>query len=158
MQEPTTRRDMLRAVTAAAATVVTTSALADVPALVAASPAPVATRGRIKQSLVSWCYAKHWKEDEMAVVAKNLGCVSIELIDPKHWDMLKSHGLTCAIAGSHGFVQGMNNPKYHESCLGILRAADRPMRRRRRAQRYHLHRNGRGYSRRRRHGQLRQGI
>jgi len=82
---------------------------------------PTATKGRIKQSLVNWCYSKYWKPEEMAQVAKQLGCVSVELIPPEHWDMLKQHGLTCAIASGHGFTQGMNNPKYQPKCLDILR-------------------------------------
>ncbi|HWE02299.1 MAG TPA: TIM barrel protein [Tepidisphaeraceae bacterium] len=86
-----------------------------------AEPAgPAATKGRIKQSLVNWCYAKYWKDEELAKVAKSLGCVSLELCDPKQWDMLKKHGLACAIAGSHGFKEGMNNPAHWERCLKIL--------------------------------------
>ncbi|MGH7140058.1 MAG: hypothetical protein ACREHD_30325, partial [Pirellulales bacterium] len=46
---------------------------------------PVATKGDIKQSLVQWCYKKYWDIDEMCRVAKQLGCVSIELADPKDW-------------------------------------------------------------------------
>ena len=53
--------------------------------------------------------------------ARQIGCVSIELIGPESWPTLKEHGLTCAIAGSHGFTQGMNNPKYQEKCLETLR-------------------------------------
>ncbi|MDB5290606.1 MAG: Xylose isomerase domain protein barrel, partial [Phycisphaerales bacterium] len=119
-----TRRGILQA-TAAAAVAIAAPALA-------ADPAPAgkaegadkgpATRGNVKQSLVQWCYSKYWNEEEMARVAKGLGCVSIELIDPKHWDTLKKAGLTCAIAGSHGFTQGMNNPKYQEKCLETLRS------------------------------------
>jgi len=50
----------------------------------------------------------------------SLGCASIELIPPETWPTLKKYGLTCAIASSHGFLQGMNNPKYRERCLKIL--------------------------------------
>ena len=85
--------------------------------------APAATKGNIRQSLVEWCYSKHWDIDAMCGVAKQLGCVSVELVDPKHWDTLKKHGLVCAIAGSHGFEQGMNNPEYHEMCLDKMRTA-----------------------------------
>ncbi|HZL37080.1 MAG TPA: TIM barrel protein [Tepidisphaeraceae bacterium] len=91
------------------------------PSSLAPPDGPASRNGRISQSLVQWCYAKYWPEEEMAKVAKGLGCTSVELIDPKHWDMLKKHGLTCAIAGSHGFTQGMNNPKYQPQCLAILR-------------------------------------
>ena len=78
-------------------------------------------KGRIKQSLVHWCYSKYFEPDPMCQLAVKLGCRSIELIGVEHWPTLKKHGLTCAIAGSHGFVQGMNNPKYQDKCLDILR-------------------------------------
>jgi hydroxypyruvate isomerase len=52
-----------------------------------------------------------------------MGCKSVELVDPEHWPMLKKHGLECALAGSHWFDKGMNNPKYHEMCLGKMRDA-----------------------------------
>src|SRR5262245_57266467 len=77
----------------------------------------VAVKKRIQQSLVQWCYQKYWNVDEMCQVAKKLGCVSVELVAPKDWPTLKKHGLVCAIAGSHMFVQGMNNPKYQEMCI-----------------------------------------
>lgn len=81
----------------------------------------VATKGRIKQSLVHWCYKDYWNVEEMCRLAKQLGCVSIELIDPKEWPTLKQHGLTCAIASSHGFVKGFNNPDHWEMCIDVLR-------------------------------------
>ncbi len=92
--------------------------------LTAAEPeGPAARNGRIRQSLVHWCYQKYWNVDEMCRVAKKLGCVSVELINPKDWPTLKQHGLVCAIAQSHGFDKGMNNPKYQPMCLEKLRAA-----------------------------------
>src|SRR5207247_808019 len=66
---------------------------------------------------------KYWNVDEMCQVAKKLGCVSVELVAPKDWPTLKKHGLVCAIAGSHMFVQGMNNPKYQEMCIDKMRQA-----------------------------------
>jgi hydroxypyruvate isomerase len=77
--------------------------------------------GRIKQSLVHWCYKDYWDVEEMARTARQLGCRSIELIDPMHWPTLKQYGLTCAIAGSHGFVKGLNDPANWEMCLAKLR-------------------------------------
>ena len=118
----TTRRTILRQVAAAA--VATSAAPALAPG--AADPdehrqGPAATRGRVRQSLIYWCYEKYWNVEQMARVARDLGCHSVELVDPQHWDTLKKYGLTCAIAGSHGFVQGMNNPKYQPKCLQVLR-------------------------------------
>ncbi len=43
----------------------------------------VIKNGRIKQSLVHWCYAPYWGVEQMIQVAKQLGCGSIELIEPQ---------------------------------------------------------------------------
>lgn len=86
-----------------------------------ADESPAKPRGRIKQSLVHWCYKDFWDVEGMARLARELGCGSIELISPEHWPTLKQHGLICAIASSHGFVKGMNNPENWDYCLEILR-------------------------------------
>jgi hydroxypyruvate isomerase len=80
-----------------------------------------ATKGRIKQSIVHWCFKEHWDLEQTAKIGAQLGCQSVELVGPEHWPTLKKHGLVCAIAGSHGFVKGMNNPAHHEECLALLR-------------------------------------
>ena len=87
----------------------------------AADSAKAAVEGRLPQSIVHWCYSDYWKDpDEFCRVTTGLGCRSLELIDPKHWPVLKKHGLTCAIAGSHGFVKGMNNPAHWDECIDIM--------------------------------------
>jgi hydroxypyruvate isomerase len=93
-----------------------------------ASPAsageePIRRNGRLKQSLVHWCYAPYWDVPTMCGIARRLGCASIELIDPKHFPTLKEHGLTCAIGGLNlgegipAFTRGFNNPKYREQVV-----------------------------------------
>ena len=67
---------------------------------------PAVTKGRIKQSIVHWCFQDHWSVEQTCRVAKQLGCVSVELVDPMHWPLLNEHGLTCAIAGSTGRSAG----------------------------------------------------
>jgi hydroxypyruvate isomerase len=84
-------------------------------------PNRVVTHGRIKQSIVHWCYNQTWDVPGLIPVAKALGCESVELIDPKFWPLLKEHDLVCAIASSHGFVKGFNNPDHWAECLKILR-------------------------------------
>jgi len=92
------------------------------PNRVPADEAPAAVKGRIKQSLVHWCYNDHFADfDALCQAAAKLGCRSIELCDPEQWPTLKRHGLTCAIAGSHGFKTGFNNPDEHAACLAKLR-------------------------------------
>ncbi len=86
----------------------------------AAGQAPLqrgVTKGRIKQSVVSWCFANHWSVEETCRQAKRLGCQSIELIDSESWPTLEKYGLTCAISGipveGKPFIKGFNNPDYH---------------------------------------------
>jgi hydroxypyruvate isomerase len=86
-----------------------------------ALPADEAKKGRVKQSIVQWCFKKYWKVEETCEVAKKLGCVSVELVPPEDWPTLKKHGLVCAIASSHGFEKGMNNPKYWDMCIEKMR-------------------------------------
>ena len=103
------------------------AALADVArAAASAEKGKAATKGRIKQSIVNWCFSKYWDADQMAKIANSLGCPSVELISPKHWPVLKAHGLTCAIASidlSPGppFVKGVNNPRYQPQALAATR-------------------------------------
>ena len=113
-RSPISRRQLLASAAAGTAALATTAAAAE---------APAASKGDIKQSLVQWCYKKYWEIDEMCRVAKQLGCVSVELADPTDWPTIKKHGLTCAIAMSHGFEQGMNNPQYHEMCIEKMKAS-----------------------------------
>ena len=86
-----------------------------------ASPTRQAVRGRIRQSIVNWCFAKHWNLEQTAAIAAGLGCQSVELVSPSEWQVLKKYGLVCALAGSHSFVQGMNHVKYHEGCIERMR-------------------------------------
>jgi hydroxypyruvate isomerase len=83
-------------------------------------------KGRIKQSLVHWCYAPYWDISQMIRVAKQLGCQSIELIEPKYFPLLKEHGLQCAIgtidmSPDPPFTKGFNNPKYRDRVLKVTR-------------------------------------
>lgn len=84
--------------------------------------------GRIKQSIVFWCFnamGDKWSIDKTCEVAKQLGVTSIELGGPENWPTLKKHGLTCAIAsnGMPGapFMKGFNNPAYHEQVIAVTK-------------------------------------
>ena len=73
------------------------------------------TKGRINQSVVHWCF-RPMSVEELARHAKDLGLKSVELVPPSDWPILKRHGLTCAIASSHGFVKGWNDKANWEFC------------------------------------------
>ncbi len=73
------------------------------------------TNKRIRQSVVPWCF-KTLKLPELAKAAQTLGIESVELCSPKEWPLLKELGLTCAIAGSHGFAKGFAHVEEHAEC------------------------------------------
>lgn len=88
----------------------------------------VSRKGRIRQSLVHWCFAPHFDVPKMIQVARQLGCGSIELIEPKYFPQLKDAGLECAIGqidmgADPPFVKGFNNPKYRARVVKATRDA-----------------------------------
>jgi hydroxypyruvate isomerase len=93
-------------------------------------PGRAVVNGRIKQSIVFWCFnsaGEKWSVDKTCQVAAELGCRSVELADPMHWPVLKQKKLACAIApnGMPGapFVKAFNNPKYHDEVSARTRTA-----------------------------------
>lgn len=76
--------------------------------------------GRIKQSVVSWCF-NPMPVEELAKHAAAMGLASVELCDPKHWPLLKELGMTCAVAGSHGFAKGFAHKEEWAECHKVLR-------------------------------------
>lgn len=112
---------------AAVKTLAATAAVGLAPAGRAASSAPAGAparyrvkNGRIQQSVVPWCF-NPMPVPELARHAAALGLKSVELCDPKFWPTLKELGLTCAIAGSHGFAKGFAHVEEHAECLATLR-------------------------------------
>jgi hydroxypyruvate isomerase len=103
------RRSALKIIGAAAASL---PAFAD-------EPRAVKNR-RIRQSVVPWCF-NPMPVPELAKHSAALGLQSVELCDPKHWPLLKELGLTCAIAGSHGFARGFAHKEEWAECHKILR-------------------------------------
>jgi hydroxypyruvate isomerase len=77
-------------------------------------------KGRIKQSVIHWCF-NPMSVEELAKHSVALGIQSVELVDPKEWPMLKQLGLTCAIAGSHGFSKGFAHREEWAECHKALR-------------------------------------
>jgi len=112
---PVSRRTALAAALGAAAPLVTPRP---------GTAAPADRRGRIKQSIVYWCFnsaGEKWDIETMCRVAKDLGVSSIELAPPETWPVIKKQGLTSAIVpnGMPGapFMRGLNNPRFHEEVI-----------------------------------------
>jgi len=97
----------------------------------AADASRAVTKGRIKQSIVHWCYETaggKWDIEKMCQIAKQLGVTSVELVDAKHYPVLKKHGLTNAIAQINmnpdpPFMFGFNNPDHWPRVMKATEAA-----------------------------------
>ena len=83
---------------------------------------PPLAKGRLKQSVCFWCF-EPMDLDTLARNAAAMGIRSVELVPPEQWKTLKKHGLICAIASSHGFVDGWNHKENHAMCTEKVKAA-----------------------------------
>src|SRR5687768_4728181 len=84
--------------------------------------------GRIRQVIVSWPFMQfgnHWDLDTLCRVSRDFGCHGIELVGPEAWPTAREYGLTCALSVNGmpdpPFVQGLNNPRYHEEVITCTR-------------------------------------
>ena len=80
------------------------------------------TRGRIKQSVLPWCF-EPMPLETLARHAAAIGLSAIENVDPKDWGILKRYGLVCAMTVGHGFVEGLSHRENHPLCVEKLKAA-----------------------------------
>lgn len=87
------------------------------------------TKGRINQSIVPWCWqtsGEKWSLDQICVIAKQLGCKSVELVLTDELEIVKKHGLTCAIGQINmnpdpPFLRGFNNPDNWPRLIKVTR-------------------------------------
>jgi len=123
------RRNVLRGLAGAAALGVTAAGRSAAVSLEEGlRRGPAVKNGRIRQSIVHWCFEPYWPIDEIIKVAKGLGCESIELVPPIHFPKLKEAGLTCAIgqidmSPDPPFAKGFNNPAHRDRVLRATREA-----------------------------------
>lgn len=92
--------------------------------LMSTAAEPYRPKGKIKHSVVFWCFnvaGEKWDLDTTCRISKELGAVSIEILDSADWPTLKKHGLTCAIAANGmpkaPFMYGLNNPRYQPEVI-----------------------------------------
>ena len=82
----------------------------------------------MKQSVCQWCYRQIPLED-LCAAAADMGLVSVELVQPADFPVLKKHGLICAMTGSPstkvgnvtvgGIDKAWNRLEYHDALLAI---------------------------------------
>ena len=95
------------------------------PATVLAAQTPAIPRkinGRIKQSVCRWCFGG-MKLADLCKAAKDMGMVSVELLNPDEFATAKEHGLTCAVASfvkSNPINKGFNRLENHDAIVADL--------------------------------------
>jgi len=77
-------------------------------------------KGRINHSVCRWCYGRIPLE-ELCKAAKAMGIMSVELLGPKDWPVVKQFGLTCAMASvpGTGIPKGFNRVEHHDKLVKI---------------------------------------
>ncbi len=117
------RRSWLGAVGGIAAAALTGRRAGAGDAVAAEAPVrPATPKGRIKQSVCQWCF----QPMDLETLARNaaaMGIRSVELIPPDQWPVLEKHGLICALASSHGFVEGWNRKENYAMCTAKIKEA-----------------------------------
>ncbi len=104
------RREMLAVLGAASAA----QMLGGVTPMMAASTTPLASAGRLKQSVCRWCY-QAIPLDTLCRDVAAMGFKSVELLSENEWAALKPHGLTCAVANGPSTIPvGFNRLNEHD--------------------------------------------
>jgi hydroxypyruvate isomerase len=124
MNHDITRRDALKRLGAG------TALAAGLGVLPAAETAP-AHKGRLKQSVCQWCFNK-MPLDELCAAAAAMGLVSVELLQPKDFPVLRKHGLICAMVSNPsaragnvtvgGIPNAWNRLEYHDALVPAYEA------------------------------------
>jgi hydroxypyruvate isomerase len=106
-----TRREALLAAAAAASFPL-------VPGTAQAPQGPAVTKGRLKQSVSRWCYAKI-PMPEFCRAVKDMGLTAIDLLEEPEWAIVHDHGLVCsmAYAGGGSIREGLNVRANHDAIV-----------------------------------------
>ena len=71
--------------------------------------------GRIRQSVMGWCFRDRMDVPTLAKHCKRIGLVAMEGISADHYPMVKDLGMDISlVSGAHGFAKGPCNPEYHD--------------------------------------------
>jgi len=122
MLPPMTRRTALKTLTTGA---VVAGASLSLPSTVSA--AEPALKGRIRQSVCRWCFAKT-PLDELTAASKAMGLLAIDLITPPDFEAIKKAGLTVSLVSNPvvdgpggvkvgGITKAWNRIEYHDALV-----------------------------------------
>jgi hydroxypyruvate isomerase len=81
----------------------------------------IVTKGRLKQSVSRWCFAKIPLPDLCKAVA-GMGLTAIDLLTEKDWPIVRDHGLVCSMGSGFGgsIADGLNVKANHDKIIANL--------------------------------------
>ena len=87
-------------------------------------PGRVVSKGRLRQSVCRWCYAKIPLPELFTAVAA-MGLTAVDLLTEKEWPIAREHGLICSMGSGAGgtIADGLNVKANHEKILADLTRA-----------------------------------
>ncbi|MBL9155502.1 MAG: TIM barrel protein [Verrucomicrobiales bacterium] len=89
----------------------------------AADPAFTVKNGRIRQSIMGWCFNKHFDALTLAKHCKEIGLVAMEGIGREFYPEVKKLGLEISLVSSHGFAKGPCDPQHFDFSVSELEKA-----------------------------------
>ena len=117
-----TRRRMLTASAGAVAAAAAPRAARREGPQEAEATGPAITRGRIRQSVMGWCFDP-MPAPELARHCSSLGLVAMEGVGREHYPFIRDLGLKISLVSSHGWQRGVCDPAQHDYCEKALREA-----------------------------------
>jgi len=90
----------------------------------AGSPQRTALKGRLKQSVCRWCYAKI-PLPELCKAVADMGLTAMDLLTEKEWPVARDFGLTCSMGSGAGggIADGFNVKANHDKLIASLERA-----------------------------------
>ena len=88
------------------------------------TPQPPPLKGRLKQSVCRWCYAKI-PLPELCKAAADMGLTAMDLLTEKEWPVTRDFGLTCSMGSGAGggIADGFNVKANHDKLVASLERA-----------------------------------
>ncbi|MDE0863327.1 MAG: TIM barrel protein [Rubripirellula sp.] len=114
------RRDFLTSNVVLAGTAIAAASQVNQEQLVAQEREGKAARGRVRQSVMGWCF-KPMDAVTLAKHCKRIGLEAIEGIPSNQYDAVTEIGLKISLVSSHGFAKGPVDPKNHAEVEKKLR-------------------------------------
>src|ERR1700761_3328217 len=120
MSSKATRRDAIKNIVASTAAIGAAGMFSSLNAAAAESKKEqkLELRGTINHSVCRWCYGDIPLED-LCVGVKKIGFSAIDLVGPKDWPTLKSHGIYSSMCNGAeiSLTEGWNHPEYHATLI-----------------------------------------